>query len=70
MKKTSKIIVTVVAIIIFFVLHSIVVLVREQSGYHTPGMIGVILLVALVGSLVAIWKRSDDDRKDTDIQKK
>lgn len=71
MKKTSKIIVTVVAVIAFYFLFLFNVIAREDAGYSTPGILGTILLVALVGSLAAIWKKADDKGgNDSDIQKK
>lgn len=71
MKKTSKIIVTVVAIVVFFFLFAIIVNVRETAGYRTPGMLGLILFAALIGAIRAIWKKSDEgNNNSTDIDKK
>jgi O-antigen ligase len=71
MKKTSKIIVTVVAIVVFIFLFAIIVGVRGDAGHSTPGMLGLILFAALIGAIRAIWKKSDDGNDNsTDIEKK
>lgn len=71
MKKTSKIIVTIVAIIVFFFIFAIIVGVRREAGYSTPGMLGLIAFSGLIGGLKAVWKKTDDDNTTgTDIEKK
>lgn len=65
MSQLSKIIVTIVAIIIFFLLSAAVTGMRSEAGHSTPGILGVILLVGLIGALRAIWKKpKDEDKKD------
>lgn len=64
MKKTSKIIVTIVLIIVWFFLSSIVIGVRTDAGHSTPGFLGIILLAALIGGLKAIWKKDKDDNNN------
>lgn len=50
-KKASKILVTAIAVVIFFVLFAIVVELRGQAGHSTPGMLGLILGFGLIGAL-------------------
>ena len=61
MKKGSKILVTVITVIVFFVLFGIIVAAREEAGYSTPGPFGLILTAALIGALVAIWKKDKNN---------
>ncbi len=57
MSKLSKILVTVGAIFIFFLLFGALVSARGDSGHSTPGILGLILLLALIGAIRAIWKK-------------
>lgn len=61
MKKTSKIIVTIVAIVLFIIIFAVIVGVRGEAGHSTPGMLGLIVFAGLIGALKAIWKKTDDD---------
>ncbi|CCZ43771.1 unknown [Bacteroides sp. CAG:545] len=71
MKKTSKIIITIVAIVVFFFIFAVIVGVRGEAGHSTPGMLGLIAFAGLIGGLKAVWKKSDDDNTTgTDIEKK
>lgn len=70
MEKTTKIIVTVVAVSLFFILSAVVTGVRSDAGHSTPGFLGIILAVALIGALRAIWKKNDNHDDDgTALQK-
>lgn len=60
MSKMSKVIVTVVVIIVFIILSAIVQIVREEAGYHTPGIMGLIIFGAMIGALSAVWKKKKD----------
>lgn len=57
MKKGSKILVTVIAVIVYFVLFGIIVAMREEAGHSTPGLFGLIMTAAIIGALVAVWKK-------------
>lgn len=61
MNKASKVLVTVIAIVIFIVLFAVVVGVRGDAGHSTPGIFGVILLCGLIGALKSVWKKSDNN---------
>lgn len=65
MQKSSKVIVTIVAVVLFFILSAVVTGVRSGAGHSTPGFLGIILAVALIGALRAIWKKNDDNNDDT-----
>lgn len=54
MSKASKIIVTIVAVLIFIILH---VIVTSTSATGRPGILGLILAFALFGALCAVWKK-------------
>lgn len=68
MKKSSKIIVTIVFIVVFIFLSAIVTGMRSDAGHSTPGIVGLILLAALIGGLTAIWKKDKND-SNTSLQK-
>lgn len=55
MEKTTKVIVTVVAIVVFIIISAVITGVRSDAGYSTPGFLSVILLFALIGAIRAIW---------------
>lgn len=64
MNKTGKIIVTIVIIFVFIIIFGALVGVRHDAGHKTPGIIGVILLVALIGGIKAIWKSNNNDNQN------
>lgn len=69
--KASKVLVTVIAVVIFFVLFAVVVGLRGEAGYQTPGMLGLILGFGLIGALKAVWKKDNGQNKDNnEIEKK
>lgn len=74
MSKFAKILVTIGVLFVYFLLSAVAVGVRESAGYKTPGFMGIILLVAVIGAIRAIWKsgkkNSDNDNNDTSILQK
>ena len=65
MNQLSKIIITIVAVVVFFLLFAAVVGTRESSGHSTPGILGLILFAGLIGALRAVWKKDkNNDNKD------
>ena len=70
MQKGSKILITVIAVVIFIALFAVLNGVRGDAGYSTPGILGLILLAALIGALRAVWKKGDGDSNKTDLEKK
>lgn len=69
MQKSTKVIVTIVAVVLFFILSAVVTGVRSDAGYSTPGFLAIILFVALVGALRAIWKKKNDNDDNSSLQK-
>ena len=48
MEKTTKIIVTIVAIVIFFIVFGLINAGRQSQGFHTPGILGVVAMCVLL----------------------
>lgn len=69
MQKSTKVIVTIVAVVLFFILSAVITGVRSDAGHSTPGFLAIILFVALVGALRAIWKKRDNNDDNTSLQK-
>lgn len=65
MKQSSKIIVTVIIVIVWIVLSAAVTGIRSDAGNATPGILGLALFAALIGSLRAVWKKEKDDNDNT-----
>lgn len=59
MGKVSKIIVTIVCVIVFILLSGVVSGIRSDAGFATPGIFGIILMFALIGALRAVWKKEE-----------
>lgn len=64
MTKTAKIIITIVAIVLFFLLFSTIVSARQSAGAKTPGLLGLILFAGLIGALRAVWKKPKNNNSD------
>ena len=64
MTKLAKVIVTIIAVVLFIILSAVNQIMREESGFSTPGFVGLILLVALIGALRAIWKKKKDNNSN------
>lgn len=66
MSKTAKILVTFLVIFIFFILFSVIALVRTEAGNSTPGILGLIVFAGMIGAVRAIWKsKSNNDNDDS-----
>ena len=59
MNKASKIIVTIVIIVLFIVLFAVIVGVRGDAGYKTPGPLGVQRLLQDIGNRYKCPPRRD-----------
>mgnify|MGYP006924665271 CR=1 FL=1 len=68
MNKLSKIIISVVAFLIVFVIFGALAGAASANGGHVSGIIGIILFGGLYFGLRAMWKgkKKDDDKKDDD----
>lgn len=62
MSKSAKTIVTIVVVIVFLYIFSIV----GNSGMESAGVIAIALVAALIGALRAIWKKNRSDKKNDD----
>ena len=66
MSKASKIIVTIVIVVVFIALFAVIVGVRGDAGYSTPGPLGLIVGLGMIGAIRAVWKKDkteDDDNR-------
>ena len=63
MKKATKIIITIISIVVFLFLFAILISIRQANGFRTPGMLGLILFAALIGAIRAVWHNPDNDTK-------
>ena len=71
MKKVSKIIITIIAIVIFIFLYAVVIVIRGETGHSTPGILGLIIFAGLIGALKAVWKKPDGGKSSgSDIDKR
>lgn len=65
MSKLSKVLVTIVLIVLYFIIYTIIYVVRQAMGYHTPGFISVIILIALIFAIRAVWKKDKSGNDDS-----
>ena len=61
MEKSTKIILTVIIVVVFIILSAVVTGIRNDSGAATPGIFGIILFAALIGGLRAVWKKDKNE---------
>lgn len=61
MSKFTKTVVTIGVCFLFYILFTVTIITRESSGRNTPGILGIILFVGLIGAIRAIWKKRDND---------
>lgn len=61
MEKGTKIILTIIIVIVFIGLSAVVTGIRNDAGAATPGIFGIILFAALIGGLRAVWKKDKDE---------
>ncbi len=57
MSKISKVIVTILVIVAFIIIFSVIVGIRTSSGAKTPGMIGLAALAGMIGAIKAVWNK-------------
>ena len=63
MEKGTKIILTIIIVVVFIGLSAVVTGIRNDAGAATPGIFGIILFAALIGGLRAVWKKDKDEEK-------
>ncbi len=61
MEKSTKIILTIIIVVVFIVLSAVVTGIRSDSGAATPGIFGIFLFAALIGGLRAVWKKDKNE---------
>ena len=61
MEKGTKIILTIIIVVVFIGLSAVVTGIKSDSGAATPGIFGIILFAALIGGLRAVWKKDKDE---------
>lgn len=67
MNNLSKILVTILAFIVFFLVFMMIVEIRHDAGHKTPGIFGTIAMLGLIGAFRGIWyKNGKNDKKDKD----
>lgn len=66
MSKASKTVVTIVLVLVFILLFSVVAGVSHDNGGRTTGVFGLILVAGLIGGLRAIWKNKENDENNND----
>lgn len=61
MEKGTKIILTIIIVVVFIGLSAVVTGIRSDAGAATPGIFGIILFAALIVGLRAVWKKDKDE---------
>ena len=75
MSKSAKVLVTIGAIFLYIIIATPITAAMKESG-QSSGFIGLILLVALIGAIRAIWKKpknegkKDDDENNSSVLQK
>ena len=69
MSKASKIIVTIVIVVVFIALFTVIVGVRGDAGHSTPGPFGLIVFFGMIGAIKAVWKKDNDENGDNHPEK-
>ena len=70
MKTVSKILITIVSIVIYIALCAVNFSLRQESGHVTPGMLPVVLTFVLIVVLRAIWKKTGSQSVDQEEKEK
>lgn len=67
MSKSAKVLVTIGAIFLYFLIATPILAAMKESG-QSSGIVGLILLVALIGAIRAIWKKTNNGEENKDNQ--
>lgn len=60
MSKSAKVLVTIGAIFLYIIIATPILATMKESG-QSSGFVGIILMVALIGALRAVWKKPKKD---------
>ena len=63
MSKFTKILVTIVAVVVFLLLYSVLVGAIGEAAGPGLGIIGLVMFAGLVAWLRSIWKKKDENQK-------
>lgn len=69
MSNIAKVLVTIAAIFIYIIVATIIIASIKDSGGSTS-FISLILLVALIGAIKAIWKKKNDNDENSSMLQK
>lgn len=61
MSKFAKILVTIGAFLLYILIATPILAAMKESG-KSSGFVGLILLVALIGAIRAIWKKPNNEK--------
>ena len=63
MSKSAKVLVTIGAIFLYIIIATPILAAMKESGLSS-GLVGLILLVALIGAIRAVWKKPNYEKDD------
>ena len=65
MSTSVKILVTIGAVFLYIIIATPIIAAMKESG-QSSGFVGLILLVALIGAIRAIWKKPKNEENNND----
>lgn len=69
MSKLSKIIVTILVVVVFLALFAVIGGMSHDAGSKTPGILGLVVLAGAIGAIRAIWKKENNNNDNSILQK-
>ena len=63
MEKSTKIIFTIIIVVVFIVMSAVVTGIRNDAGAAKPGFFGIILFAELIGGLRTVWKKDKNENQ-------
>lgn len=69
MSKLAKIVVTIGVVFLFLIVYGALVGAMSNAG-HTPGILGMIIMIAFIGALWGIWKGGKKNDNNNSILQK
>lgn len=69
MSKLAKILVTIGVVFLFLIVYGALVGAMSNAG-HTPGILGMIIMIAFIGALWGIWKGGKKSDNNNSILQK
>ncbi len=65
MSTSVKILVTIGAVFLYIIIATPIIAAMKESG-QSSGFVGLILLIALIGAIRAIWKKPKNEENNND----